>query len=321
MRAFISTLVVSWSLVCAGRASAQELPPPVPLATPVVLDAPPPAASSTSPTVSAEPPQSAAVTAPSTAPAQPVVAVETSPTPVARPRDVEPEDGDADDEETSFGDATLGPAGRIGVGAALDLCWYLDRAHEAFTPAQGSTGGGLFASLTILEVAPRWLLDVGVGWRIESSRATLLQSVKASYESNTGYVDAALRFEVTPWFVPRARVSVGVEYLAASLAPNDGTTPLEGGGFSLTSSAGAGVELLARVGDGVTSRRGETAAVALSLIVEGGLVLGTNTALTVKPREPSDAAAAADLLPVVGTKLGSLGGVAPYLRIAGAIRF
>jgi hypothetical protein len=229
------------------------------------------------------------------------------------------EDSEAD--EVPFGDPAPGLAGRLAVTGALELLWYLDSAHEAFAREQGVTAGGLSASLTLLELAPHLLLDVGLGWRNELSEGPLLQSLTASYESNTEYVDGALRFELTPWLVPRARVSVGAQYLSASLAPNDGSTPLEGAAFSLVTTVGAGIELLGRVGDGLTSRDDATAAVALSLVVEGGIVLGTNTELTVKPREPRNAEAAADRIPVVGTKLGSLGGIAPYLRISGVLRF
>ena len=112
-----------------------------------------------------------------------------------------------------------------------------------------------------------------------------------------------------------------MQYLAASLNPVDGTTPLEGGAWSLATSAGVGVELLGRLGDGLTSRGRGAASVALSLVVEGGVVLGTSAPLTVVPREPSVPTAAADRIAVVGTKLGTLGGIAPYLRIAGVVRF
>ncbi len=73
--------------------------------------------------------------------------------------------------------------------------------------------------------------------------------------------------------------------------------------------------------NGLTSRRGEKASVALSVVVEGGIVLGTRSGLTVTPREPSDDEAAADRIPVAGTHIGSLGGIAPYLRVAGSVRF
>ncbi len=258
----------------------------------------------------------------SLAAAEPPPQPSASPQPAAQPEGTATVEGpESDLEEAPFGNDAPGLAGRLAVAGNLELLWYLDTAHQAFARSPGLTAGGLSASLTLLEFAPRWLLDVGVGWRIETSEALTLQAFTAAYEANTEYADAALRFELLPWFVPRARVSVGVQYLAASLNPVDGTTPLEGDAFSLVTSAGVGVELLGRLGDGLTSRGGEPASVALSLVVEGGIVLGTSAPLSVAPREPSDPTVAADRIAVVGTKLGTLGGIAPYLRIAGVIRF
>jgi len=253
-----------------------------------------------------------------TAPPQGWVAPQAAPTVASERAPFGESDGEEGYEDVS---EPIGLAGRLAINATLDVLWYLDTANDAFARSRGLTSGGFSVALTTIDLSRQLLLDFGLGWRTESSQTVVLQAFNALYESHATYVDATLRFELTPWFVPRARVSAGLQYLSATLSNNVGSSPLDGGAFAFVSSVGAGVELLGRLGAGLTSRESRTAALTLALIVEGGLVVGTNTSLTVTPREPVDDEVAADRLPVVGTNIGSLGGVAPYLRISGALRF
>ena len=310
----ITTFVGSVLFVLAvGHSASAQVAAPV--STPATAPtAPPEEAAAQS---SAEAPN---VVAPPTVPQPPVVVAR--PFPVASPTAAR-ESFDESEGVEGYADPEppIGLAGRIALTATLDVSWFLDTAHDAFSTESSVPAGGLAASLTLFELSPGWLLDLGLGWRFEASEASVLQTVTAAYEANTTYVDAALRFELTPWFVPRARVSAGLQYLSASLTPNDGTAPLDGDAFSFVTSVGVGVELLGRLSEGLTSRESRTAALTFSLVVEGGLMLGSSSSLTVAPRELDDEEAAADLIPVVGTNIGTLGGIAPYLRIAGVIRF
>lgn len=311
----------------AAQVPAQQPAAPAPVdggaqqnATQAPQTAPPPHAPQALPNAPQAPPQNAAPqnAAPQNAAPQGPLPPQTAPTFVAAREPFDESDGEDGYEEL---DEPIGLAGRLAVNATLDVLWYLDTASDAFARSRGATSGGLSVALTTIDLSRQLLLDFGVGWRTESSETVVLQTLTASYESHATYVDAALRFELTPWLVPRARVSAGLQYLSATLRNNSGSSPLDGGAFAFVSSVGAGVELLGRLGAGLTSRESRTAALTVALIVESGLVLGTDSSLTVTPREPADDELAADRLPVVGTNIGSLGGVGPYLRISGALRF
>jgi len=333
MRALSFFVLVLTALLGANHAAAQvpaqpsaqpSTQPPPQLVPPAPVDGAPlqsamQAPQSAPPQNVMQAPQTAPPNAPAqTAPPQGWVAPQAAPTVAPERAPFDESDGEEGYEDVS---EPIGLAGRLAINATLDVLWYLDTANDAFARSRGLTSGGFSVALTTIDFSRQLLLDFGLGWRTESSQTVVLQAFNALYESHATYVDATLRFELTPWFVPRARVSAGLQYLSATLSNNSGSSPLDGGAFAFVSSVGAGVELLGRLGAGLTSRESQTAALTLALIVEGGLVVGTNSSLTLAPREPVDDEVAADRLPVVGTNIGSLGGVAPYLRISGALRF
>lgn len=210
-------------------------------------------------------------------------------------------------------------AARSPWSASLEIgpAWHVDVSHQVFRA--GTTAppvGGLAFGRDLVHLGPRLTLGAEVGWRTENSTGRIRDAFGTQLVTQQLQLAVALRFELTSWFTPYARVAGGASHLDATLTEENGAS-LTSTAWTPYGSAGAGVLLTS--GRWFESLGLRTLRVAVA--VEGGYQLAMPSALTASTPAPSDERAAADRISTRSVSLGTLDPSAAYLRFAIGFRF
>jgi hypothetical protein len=205
---------------------------------------------------------------------------------------------------------------RWGVWLDLDHLFLTRDDDKRMTDAKGISGGGLSLSYDLLRLAPKAVLSVDAGWANEKSSGAWTNGAATDVASNQLRVGAAVRYGLLSWLYPYAHVSAGVGRSRMEVRTGSDGALTDKQGFA-QGALGGGLSIRSpsmALGKGANPWR-----LGLSLNVEGGYIVGSKTAFTVKG--PGAADGEKEPIAVTGVSVGDVSRSRPYLRISMGVLF
>lgn len=204
-----------------------------------------------------------------------------------------------------YGDA----GGPFALGIGGSVLWRNDRAYQLFTSEGSSAAFELFASYDVLTLFKGAIVSAGVSYRNE----LLSGDQNLDLRHSTAQAELMARFQAAGWLWPHLRAAVGVVSTRFSYRDERARIDYDDRDAGLASTFGAGFTLRtpARLFE---TFNGRLASLSLGLLVEGGYTLAKAAELEATPSTKSS-------VPRATFSLGSIERSAPYLRIAGSVRF
>lgn len=328
MRHGVNLTVRCWMLVCA-------------LGTATVATAQDPSAAQTDPAQAAAPTASPDV--PSAEVASPGAAEQTAPVPVAEPAPAPapvsafPPPPPPPQATVVYQPATprvvmlvpqkravrprpkrvYGDAGApFAIGAGLTFTWPSDAGYARSGHDDLLTHGEIFASYDVWQPVDRLVLAAGAHFR-----ALMGGNERVEVRERAIQADLTLRYTAARWLFPHLRAGVGAVGTTLQI---DDTEPYRTGleylgyedkDWAPVGTLGAGFTLRTRA-RAFESHSGHVSSLSLGLLVEGGYIVAPAAKLDLQPT-----GSPASGIETRTAKAGSLDRTAPYLRIAGVVRF
>jgi hypothetical protein len=223
-------------------------------------------------------------------------------------RDVAPSEAEA---PVRHGD----PRSRWALALSLDSVFYTDAGYDLFDDDNVGTRLGLWAGYDLVQLSPRAVLAVELGFGAESQEEGVWQgALQTTFESQTFSAGASVRYSVFSWLDPQLRASAGVTRLAFELDTFGDSGTFEDHAASAFGALGAGVMLHTPAGV-FENRRGEFASFSLGVLIEGGYAL--RSSVEVNPTQKARDHA----IPITQAALGELALSGPYVRSSVLVRF
>ena len=302
---------------------ADQAPPAVPAETPVATPAPAEAVSAPAAPVAPAPavsPPAEAVTTPAAVsvfppPPPPPSGVVYQPAPTRvvllapRARAVRPR------AKPVYGDA----GAPFAIGAGLSFSWPTDAAYKLTGRGDTLTHGELFASYDVWQPVKKLVLSTGVHFRsLVGNKVD-----RAEVSERAIQADLTARYTLASWLFPHVRVAGGGvgtifrinDEQSYRSSGDDQRVTYEDKDWAFLGTLGAGFTLRTKA-RAFESDGGRVSSLSLGLLVEGGYTLAPAAKLKLDPiRSPASG------LDVRTGQAGSLDRSAPYLRMAGVLRF
>ena len=203
------------------------------------------------------------------------------------------------------------------VAIEVGPVWQHDASMQAFLSGNGvPPSSGLSVGRDVLHLGSHFTLGAEVGFRTVANKGYVRQAFTTSLNAWQLQAGLSLRWELTRWFTPYARLTAGAMALDASVRdPPDHTPPAS----AWTAHGGAGLGVLLTSGAwfegvGATTLR-------FTLAVEGGYQRALPATLDASPPAPTDERLAADQIALQSTTMGAVNPSAAYLRVAFGARF
>lgn len=203
------------------------------------------------------------------------------------------------------------------VSIEIGPTWQHDPSMQAFLSGNGvPPASGVSVGRDLVHLGPRFTLGAELGFRTVANEGYVRQSFNTSLNLWQLQAGVSLRWELTRWMTPYARITAGATALDASVRDaNDNTLDAS----AWTAHAGAGLGVLLTSGAWFESVGATT--LRFTLAVEGGYQRALPAALDASPPAPTDERLAADQIALQSTTLGSVNPSAAYLRVALGARF
>jgi hypothetical protein len=202
------------------------------------------------------------------------------------------------------------------IGAGLSFSWPTDAAYQLTGRSDTLTQGEVFVSYDVWQPVKRLVLSSGVHFR-----SLIGDEVdRAEVSERALQAELTARYTLASWFFPHLRAAGGG--VRTSLRINDERSyrdnqrvSYEDTDWAFLGTFGAGFTLRTKA-RAFESDRGRVSSLSLGVLVEGGYTLSPAAKLKLDPvRSPASG------LDVKTGQAGSLDRSAPYLRVAGVIRF
>jgi hypothetical protein len=222
------------------------------------------------------------------------------------------EEPEGDDDEP---EPTRGPPRRAHFHASLqaDTHWYTDPSFDFFSSRDASTAPGITLGYGV-DLGGDLVIVPELAWSGNAdSESSLFGGVisEATLSTNRYSAGASVRYELLSFLDPHIRLSAGVTAAEVAIDTLTGSIEQDETLFSGTLGAGFTVHTPA----GVLGRRRFMSGVILGLTAEGGYTLESPMEVSSRTTDKGGR------IPITESSLGKVERSAPYLRIAGAVRF
>jgi hypothetical protein len=200
---------------------------------------------------------------------------------------------------------------RFSIALNLDQSWQLDDDYRLFSGDRHTSGGGISATVNVIELAPEVSLHAMIDLMAEDTSGSWAFGT-SELESSRFAAGGLIRYEPTWWLAPYARVVGGAEHSEVRLKGVDGALSDEQWGPFGTAGLGVSFRSWPR------RLAGGTGSALLALNIEGGFTVAKPLDLNLKPASPNPDDDAISLTPIA---VGQLGRNRPYLRISISAHF
>ena len=213
-----------------------------------------------------------------------------------------------------------GPAKTFGYRfiATVDVAnvlWRSGRGNDLFSDKQASWRLGIGIGYDLLELPEHLVLALEAGYLGEPAHGDTLNpiagSLRGSLSTSTGLLATSLRWAVTPWMAPYARLGLLASRVSMDIDA-DSNANVNSASESWSHHKWTEGALL---GAGLMMNLLPQARVNFGLLLEGGLWLQRDVAMELTRDLPSGAIATS------GAQIGTLENTGPYFRLAGVLRF
>lgn len=197
-----------------------------------------------------------------------------------------------------------------GVWLDLDHLYLTRDNDKRMTNGKGIPGGGLSLSYDLFRPMPRVVLSVDLGWANEKSSGTWTDGAAADVTSDQLRVGASLRYRVYDFVCPYVHLSAGAGRSRMDVRTGSGETLTDKAGF-FQGSLGGGLSF--RSPAMALTKGANPWRMGLAVNVEGGYIVGSKTAFTLKGAGAADGEK--EPIESVGVPVGAVSRNRPYLRV------
>ncbi len=215
---------------------------------------------------------------------------------------------------------TYGNAGApFAIGAGLSFSWPSDVGYSLSGRGRSVSHGELFASYDVWQPVKKLVFAAGAHFRASIAGS----NDRADITERAIQADLTARYTATSWLFPHLRIAGGAVGTTMSIddqadyriGGDDQRVTYEDKDWAPVGTLGAGFTLRTRARAFETDA-GRVSSLSLGVLIEGGYTLAS--AAQIKLRPTSSPASGLD---VKTSQAGSLDRSAPYLRVAGVVRF
>ena len=230
------------------------------------------------------------------------------------------QEGNASDVEERRASETTGPAKTysyrfIATVDVANVLWRSGRGNDLFSEKEASWRLGIGIGYDLLQLPEHLVLALEAGYLGEPAHGDNLNpiagSLQGSLSASTVLLGTSLRWGVTPWMAPYARLGL----LAGRVSMDIDTDSNANASSASESWSHHKWTEGALLGAGLMMNLLPQARVNLGLLLEGGLWLQRDVTMDLTRDLPNGAIATS------GARLGTLENTGPYFRLAGVLRF
>ncbi len=199
---------------------------------------------------------------------------------------------------------------RFQLGAELGVLLRPVDSVRMYARSLTAASFGLWGSMDLQRPESRWQAAAEIGWRIDSLSATYAAVFSTQMTNHYVYAGGSARYAVREWFMPYARATVGSVISLAQVSASQSSV-LNGTAPSLSGSLGVGLLLRGRV----------NSAVGLSVAVEAGGMLLTNSRVVLRENPPDDPMIAQERITTLPVQTGDANLSGAYGRMTFSVSF
>ena len=215
---------------------------------------------------------------------------------------------------------TTGPAKTysyrfIGTVDLANVLWRSGRGNHLFSDKDAAWRLGIGIGYDLLQLPEHLVLSLEAGYLGEPAHGDTLSPIagtlRGSLSASTVLVGTSLRWAVTPWMAPYARLGLSASRVSMDI-DTDSNADVSSASESWSHHKWTEGALL---GAGLMMNLLPQARVNVGLLLEGGLWLQRDVAMELTRDLPNGAIATS------GARIGTLENTGPYFRVAGVLRF
>jgi hypothetical protein len=216
--------------------------------------------------------------------------------------------------------STTGPAKTfsyrcIATVDVANVLWRSGRGNDLFSENAASWRLGIGIGYDLLQLPEHLILALEAGYLGEPAHGGNLNpiagSLQGSLSASTVLLGTSLRWSITPWMAPYARLGLLASRMSMDIDTNSGAS----GSSAPESWSHHKWTEGALMGAGLMMNLLPQARFNFGLLLEGGLWLQRDVAMELTRELPNGALATS------GARVGTLENTGPYFRLAGVLRF